>query len=169
LYTNTVPPLHLLSTASSAGGMDKVGEIRSLSNKSATWETTAREDSVRHAAQVTVSFKPTKYVNKPTPSTLRRLSTGALYSNPFSNTNSSTRVSAPVSTLSSTPSSTSVCFFRYGEQAGVVLYGDDDRWVKLVIEGMKTPGEKAIVMAVQVRILHTTVSLAILDASHPRC
>ena len=95
LYTNTVPPLHLLSTASSAGGMDKIGEIRSLSNKSATWETTAREDSVRHAAQVTVSFKPTKYVNKLIPSTLRRPSTGTLYSNPFSNTNSSTPVSNP--------------------------------------------------------------------------
>ena len=60
--------------------------------------------------------------------------------------------------------STPVFSFRYGEQAGVVLYGDDDRWVKLVVEGMKTPGEKAIVMAVQVRILHTTVVIL----SHPR-
>ena len=104
LYTNTVPPLHLLSTASSAGGMDKIGEIRSLSNKSATWETTAREDSVRHAAQVTVSFKPTKYVNKLIPSTLCRPSTGTLYSNPFSNTTSSTPVSTHVSTPVSNPS-----------------------------------------------------------------
>lgn len=35
----------------------------------------------------------------------------------------------------------------YGDQAGILLYACDCKWVKLVVEGDKTPGSRMVVLA----------------------
>ena len=95
LRSHTISPGDL--EAKAAASAEAVAASHESSTKSHTAETTAVEDAVRHAAQVTVAISP-----------------GA-----------------------------------YGEQAGLLLYGGDGRWVKLVVEGLKNPGEAAVVMATQ--------------------